>query len=287
MPELPEIEAIRSYLTSKISGEIITRTDTFNHTVIRYPTPDDFKESLNKARLDQIRRIGKILHFSFIKNEKISEQLHLYLDHGLTGRLRWGSSSKKFPKKSVFSLEFSNRKTLLYHDRRLHGAVWLFKCNQQEHPPYPEGFKKFGPDIHEITYQEFKNRLKKFRGEIKGILTNQTFVIGIGNAYADEILFSARVHPFTRKNQLTEEDIERIFSSCHKVLLDATKKIFDTLKETDILDNEKNWRDQIMTIHLKEGGPCPICGSKISLIKAHRMTNFCRKCQISKNPNFI
>lgn len=287
MPELPEIEAMRRYLISKISGEVITQVDIYNHTVIRYPSPNELKESLKTARLDQIRRVGKILHFSFVKHKVTSEQVHLYIDHGLTGRIRWGSSSKKFPKKSVFSIEFSNQNKLLYHDRRLHGAIWLYKSKLHEHLPIPEKIKKFGPDILEITYQEFKSRLKKFRGEIKGILTNQTFIIGIGNAYADEILFSANVHPFTKRNQLTEENIERIYSSSHKILLNATKIIFNILKETDILDNEKNWRSQIMAIHLKEGTPCPVCGSKISLIKAHRQTNFCRKCQISKNPNFI
>ncbi len=287
MPELPEIEAIRRYLISKISGEIITRIDTYNHTVIRYPSPDDFKESLKTARLEKISRIGKILHFEFIKHKNMSECLHLHIDQGLTGRLRWGSSSKKSPKKLVFSIEFNNNKRLLYHDRKLHGAVWLFKSKPQDLTPIPDKFKKFGPDILEITYQEFKSRLKKFHGEIKGILTNQTFLVGIGNAYADEILFSAKVHPFTRRNQLSEENIEQIFSSCHKILLDATETIFTILEETDILDNQKSWRNQIMTIHLKDGSPCPVCGSKISLIKAHRLTNFCRKCQISKNPNFI
>ena len=94
MPELPELEAIRQYLASNISEQVITDVKPFLHTVIRKPSALEFEELLNGSTLDQIERIGKILRFSFHKSDVT---LNLYIDHGLTGRLAWSSSSRKVP----------------------------------------------------------------------------------------------------------------------------------------------------------------------------------------------
>jgi formamidopyrimidine-DNA glycosylase len=284
MPELPEIEAIRQYLISILSGQVINHVNTYQHTVIRNPSTNEFVKLLEGSVLDNIERIGKIILFKLHK-DKI--QLCLFIDHGLTGRLAWGSSSRKIPKKTVFSLEFANKKSLIYHDKRLHGTVWLFTNEDDQDCEYPAIVKNFGPDILSITKNEFSQRIKSFHGEIKRVLTNQRFIKGVGNAYSDEILFASRIHPFTRRSQLSEEDLDRIFLNCEKILFNATDNILDMLNNTQKLNNQKYWRQRIMKIHIKGGDPCPICGHKISTIKANRFTNFCRRCQISKNTNFI
>ncbi|MFX0207238.1 MAG: DNA-formamidopyrimidine glycosylase family protein [Candidatus Hodarchaeota archaeon] len=284
MPEYPEIEAIRQYLQSKLSNEVISEVKTFQHTVIRNPTKNEFEVLLQDAILDHIERIGKILLFTIYKSELFH---HLYVDHGLTGRLALSSTSQKVPKRTVFSIKFRNDKTLIYHDSKLHGAVWLFssKSNQlREYPPVIDGW---GPDISEISENEFIERLKRFNSEIKGVLTNQKFVTGIGNAYADEILFEANIHPFNKRSQLDEKEKTRLYLACRNILSTSASKISDILSKTDKLDNQRYWRQQIFKIHLKEKQPCPVCGNPISTIKARRITNFCRKCQIPKNRNFI
>ncbi|MFX0051985.1 MAG: DNA-formamidopyrimidine glycosylase family protein, partial [Candidatus Hermodarchaeota archaeon] len=123
MPELPEIEAIRLYLSKILSGHAINFVKSYQHTVIRNPSAGEFVKLLEGAVLDRIERIGKILLFLLDKDES---KLYLYIDHGLTGRLAWGSLSGDVPKKAVFSLEFSNKNNLIYHDKRLHGAIWLY-----------------------------------------------------------------------------------------------------------------------------------------------------------------
>ncbi len=284
MPELPEIEAIRQYLISTISNEVITEVKTFQHTVIRNPSAKEFEELLRDATLDHIERIGKILRLSLHKSNLL---LYLYLDHGLTGRLAW-YSSQKLPAKTVFLIKFRNDKTLLYHDTRLHGTIWLFSSKKNQPCEHPAVIDEFGPDIFQISESEFIKRLGKFNGEIKGILTNQTkFVTGIGNAYADEILFEAKIHPFSKRPQLSEKDKSILYHACKKILTNSMNKISHMLKTTQKLDNERYWREQIFLIHLKGKKPCPICGNPISTIKAKRLTNFCRKCQIPKNRNFI
>jgi formamidopyrimidine-DNA glycosylase len=283
MPELPEIEAIRRYLTLTLSNQMITEVKTYRHTVIRNLPKTDFEELLISASLKRIDRIGKILNFCMHKGNSI---LSLYIDHGLTGRLSW-ATLKKLPAKTVFSIKFNQGKTLLYHDSRLHGAIWLFVNENNKPSEYPQKFDNFGPDILQISGENFIKRLGGFNGEIKGILTNQKFVSGIGNAYADEILFEARVHPFDKRPQLNDEEKIRIYLACQKILSESMNQIYHILCETQKLNNQSFWRQQIFRIHLKGKEPCPVCGNLISTIKAKRFTNFCRKCQNPRNRSFF
>ena len=82
-----------------------------------------------------------------------------------------------------------------------------------------------GPDALEISHEDFKARLKPFRGEIKGALTRGDFVAGIGNAYADEVLWSARLHPYRKKTSLTPEEVDRLYDGMRACLLEATEKV--------------------------------------------------------------
>ena len=117
--------------------------------------------------------------------------------------------------------------------------------------------------------------MKPFRGEIKGILTRGEFVAGIGNAYADEILWAARLHPFRKRTQLTDEEVERLHEAISSTLLDAIEKVRLDMKEN--IDQEPR---EFMAVHMKAGEPCPRCGTPISLISANqKITNFCRTCQ--------
>jgi formamidopyrimidine-DNA glycosylase len=284
MPELPELESIRRYLISILSKDVIIDVKTEKHTVIRYPPREQFEELLKDTSLIQIERIGRILRFLLHKDDSI---FNLYIDHGLTGRLGWASDYKKIPTSTVFSFEFKSGKTLIYHDRRLHGAIWLFEADSEKNRKKPDVIKNYGPDILEISFKDFLERISKYRGEIKRILTNQGFITGIGNAYADEILFKAKIHPFAKRTQLSEEEIKFLYHTSKDVLSDALDQILNILNSDHKLDNEVNWRNKILKIHLKGGHSCPLCGNKISTIKAKRITNFCRRCQTSKNRNFI
>ena len=283
MPELPELEGISRYLNEELSGNIITNVQTYKHTVIRNKMSDDIQIMLKGGKLQNIARIGKILQFQFTK---VNENILLYIDHGLTGRLAW--SKKKNPSKTIISISFNSGSTVIYHDKRLHGSIWLYRSKINENLPKPPKLKSYGPDILFISEEKFIDRIKKFRGEIKGILTNQEFVTGIGNAYSDEILYEAQIHPFTKRTQLTTNETKQLYLICIDVLTEGTKKITDWLFSTDKLNNQRFWRQKLFKIHLRDGQPCLRCGKSISTIKANRrVTNFCRTCAPSKNKNFI
>ncbi len=144
------------------------------------------------------------------------------------------------------------------------------------------GFTRQGPEAIDLDGRgvqlnalTFAARLRRHPGEIKGILTDQSFVAGIGNAYADEILFCARVYPFRKRPSLDADEVRRIYDCMHTVLEGATR----ILRERVGTDIHEEIRD-FLQVHGRGGQPCPRCGTPISEIRARqRLTNFCRTCQ--------
>ena len=161
---------------------------------------------------------------------------------------------------------------LRYTDAKTMGKVYLTD-DLAEVPGYADlGPEALDPDL---TPELFRERLRKYRGEIKGILTRQSFVGGIGNAYADEICWQAGVYPFRKRPQLSDEEIGRLYEAVHEVLNEA----ITTLQGRMGADIHVEIRD-FLRVHGRGGQPCPRCGATISEIKARqRLTNFCRQCQ--------
>jgi formamidopyrimidine-DNA glycosylase len=132
-----------------------------------------------------------------------------------------------------------------------------------------------GPEPYDLGNDEFRARLRPYRGEIKGVLTRGTAVAGIGSAYADEICFAAGLHPYRKRTSLSAEEIDRLYCAMQRVLRDAT----DTLRERMGSDVHVKIRD-FLAVHGKGGADCPACGTTISEIRARgRITSFCRECQ--------
>ena len=133
-----------------------------------------------------------------------------------------------------------------------------------------------GPDVlDEFSYDEFQQRLRPFRGEIKGILTRGRVIAGIGNAYADEILFNAGIYPFRKWKALNQEELSRLYASSSQVV----KLAIPILRQRMGEDIHKKVRD-FLKIHNKGGSPCLRCGRSITQINANkRITSYCRKCQ--------
>jgi formamidopyrimidine-DNA glycosylase len=138
-------------------------------------------------------------------------------------------------------------------------------------------YAELGPEAtdSELTLDAFAARLRGQRGEIKSVLTRQSFVAGIGNAYADEICWRAEIYPFRRRSALSEDEIARLYRAMRDVLAEATATIRQrTGNQTDV-----EIRD-FLSVHGRAGETCPRCGSKISEVKRERRaTHFCRTCQ--------
>lgn len=311
MPELPELEVVREVLQRRVVGQTIAGVEVFppgGPIVVRDLTHAGFTETLTGATFTHVIRRGKFLVFSLgvhdpqrpertlseaqaepkrksqgaspsavlragfdaTPGEAPLRTFSLVLNPKLTGRLQLAATSDKRLPKTHVVFTLSDGGQLRYVDQKRMGQLYLTRDLAQV-PDYAG----MGPEALEISPDDFRVRLRTYRGEIKGLLTRGDFVAGIGNAYADEILWAARLHPYRRRTQLTPEEIDRLYDAMRATLLDATEKVRTEMGENIHLEP----RD-FMNVHMKTGQPCPRCGTPISLVGANqRITNFCRTCQ--------
>jgi formamidopyrimidine-DNA glycosylase len=270
MPELPELEIVKEMLERRVVGQKITAVHIIagGALVVRDLTGIGLEDALTGTRIDTVARRGKFLVFSTSATE--GSPLYLVLNPKLTGRLQLARPKEKRFAKTQVILSLSDGDELRYLDQRRMGQFYLAR-GLDAVPDYAG----MGPEPFEISIEEFRARLRSFRGEIKGILTRGELVVGIGNAYADEILWAARIHPYRKRTQLTPEETDRLYHEMQATLRQAVEHVRREMGEA--IHTEP--RDFLM-VHMKTGKPCPRCGTPISLVGANqRITNFCRSCQ--------
>jgi formamidopyrimidine-DNA glycosylase len=270
MPELPELEVVREALGRRVVGQTITEVQVLppgGPIVIRDLTHSGFESILTGITISSIIRRGKFLIFSF---ESHPTELFLAINPKLTGRLQLAAPADKRHAKTHIIFTFANGQQLCYLDQKQMGQLYLTRSLELV-PDYAG----LGPEPLEISLEAFRAQLKPFRGEIKGVLTRGECVAGIGNAYADEILWAARLHPYRKRTQLTAQEVERLYTAMRSTLLEAIEKVRLEMGENIHLKP----RD-FLAVHMKTGEACPRCGTTISLVGANqRITNFCRTCQ--------
>jgi formamidopyrimidine-DNA glycosylase len=268
MPEVPDLEAIRKYFNRTIAGRTIERVETFIPVPIRIPR-DDFVRLLSGETLGEVHRHGKFLIFT-LESGRV-----LVINPMLTGRFSLQQPNVKRGAKPIFALGLDDGTEIRYADQRLMGRVYLVEAEELGSVPQ---FAEMGPDVlsPDLTEDVFKDRLRKYSGQIKSILINHKFIAGVGNAYSDEILWEARVHPYKKRTQLSDQEISHLYHATRNVLLWAEPLVWEKMQES--LDYSE-WRDHLR-VHRRGGQPCPRCGSTISEITAgQRITSFCRTCQ--------
>ncbi len=266
MPELPDLEVVKEYLQARLPGQRVETVELLRPIVVRNLTADDLASSLVGKEIIAVSRRGKFLLLDLEDGER------LVINPMLAGRLQYCQPRERRRAKTFLLLHLSGGMDLRYVDDKAMGKIYLTR----ETDLVP-GFGTQGPEAldPQLTFEAFEKRLRQRRGEIKGILTNQAFLAGIGNAYADEILFRAGLYPFRKRPSLSAEEVERLYRAIPSVLSDA----IITLRERVGDEIRVEVRD-FLEVHGKGGLPCPCCGTIISEIKARgRLTNFCRTCQ--------
>jgi formamidopyrimidine-DNA glycosylase len=266
MPELPDLEVIRSYLEPRLLGVTILAAEVRRPIVVRNLLGGEAAERLAGRTFGGITRRGKFLLLP------LDDGVTMVINPMLNGRIRYGEPLRRERARDSLVLALADGCELRYHDASDMGKVYLTGDLTQV-----PAFDAQGPDADDpaLTLDLFRERLRRHTGEIKGILTNQAFVAGIGNAYADEICWCAQVYPFRRRASLSAPEVERIYRCMGAVL----EKAIETLRERvgDAIDVEV--RD-FLAVHGKAGQPCPRCGGPISEVKRERRaTQFCRACQ--------
>jgi len=270
MPELPEVETIRRDLSILI-GSPLKAIIVYDEAYLEKNeiTPKELK-TLEGQKLLQLSRKGKFLFFHFSK--------HIFGFHlGLTGSLillAVENPLDKF-KHKVLSLNFHDM-SLLFSDMRKFGRLFLF----DEEKSFQDFLINIGHDALEIGFSEFKEALRSLSKPIKSALLDQKVISGIGNIYADEILFRAGINPLRPASSLSDEELKKLYQTMKEVLHLAIRLRGSTIKDyVDGLGRAGMFQTKHL-VYQKYGKPCPRCGEPIEKIKvAGRTTNHCPKCQ--------
>lgn len=278
MPEAPDLEVIKEFLDAKVLGSRVASISLLKPTVVR-SLVDDLAVDLAGRTFEAVRRRGKFLLLRF------SGDRWLVINPMLTGALQYCQSGQRMLKKTCFVLDIDRggqvdgqegqEKSwqLRYLDDKQMGKVYYVNDEQLAQVPV---LSEQGPDVlSAISFEEFGQRLKKFHGEIKGVLTRGAFISGIGNAYSDEILFAAGLAPFRKSRSLSQTELRRLYDTCPQVAQEA----IGVLRERMGSNIHVKIRD-FLKVHNKGGQPCPTCGGNISQLTANqRITSYCRRCQ--------
>jgi formamidopyrimidine-DNA glycosylase len=269
VPELPELEVVREVLNRRLVGRRIARVEVDpkgGPIVVRDLRGRGFVEGLTGTTLQSVSRRGKFLLLALTPAPRT-----LAVNPKLTGRLQLCPPGAKKAGPVHVTLHFVEpAEELRYVDAKRMGQLYLTE-DLRAVPTYAG----MGPDALDVDIDQFRLRLRPFRGEIKGVLVRAEFLAGIGNAYADEILWAAQLHPFRKRTSLSAEEVARLYDAMRRTLLDSLDKVRAEMGEQIHLKP----RD-FFAVHMRAEQPCPRCGTAISAITANqRITNFCRSCQ--------
>ncbi len=270
MPEIPELEAIRGFFNEHLTGRRIETADTRIPPVFRTPARE-LRETLPGDVFGEVLRHGKFLLFPLASGRVLA------INPMLTGRFQFVDPKTRVAAKTCLILAIEGGRHFRYADEKLMGKVYLVPADGLSHIP---NWDSNGPDLlaESLTEEAWLAGMKRYRGAIKGVITNAEFVQGIGNAYSDEILWEAGINPYTPKTKLTEDDLRRLFRAAREVMAWATPRVRERMVKDGQLDYEE--RRDFMRVHRLGGKPCPRCGAPITEITANqRITSYCRTCQ--------
>lgn len=277
MPELPEVESVREGLSQLIINEEVERVEVRWDNIIESPNVQTFKNRLIGQKFERVDRRGKFLLFYLTNDVLIS---HLRMEGKYQYKKR--SSEKESPNKEkhkhvIFYLKSGYE--LAYFDVRKFGRMSLVKKGEEfEH----KSLKKLGPESFskDFKLEEMRELLKRRTKAIKGVLLDQKLVVGIGNIYADEILFQSKIHPGRAANELSKDEEKILYHSIIEILSKAVKQGGTTIRTYENAFGENGKYQDYLKVYGKEGEPCPRCGSIIEKTKiVGRGSHFCPICQ--------
>jgi formamidopyrimidine-DNA glycosylase len=272
VPELPEVEALAHHLREHAVGRTVTRVDVTSLSVLKTVTPQ--WTELHGREVTGAGRHGKHLDLD-------CGGLHLIVHLARAGWLRWSDSLAPAPPKPGrgpialrvhlggpgFDLTEAGTKKGL--------AVWIVRD-----PHEVPGIARLGPDALEVDREELARLLAGRTERLKTALTDQSLIAGIGNAYSDEILHTAKLSPYATPGRLSEEALDRLAAAMREVLTGAVERSVG--QDAARLKGEKR---SGLRVHARTGLPCPVCGDTVREISfADKSFQYCPTCQTGGKP---
>jgi formamidopyrimidine-DNA glycosylase len=284
MPELPEVETIKRQLRKTILGKKIASVIINRAQVIKEPAKDKFIKGIVGTSIKNIFRKGKVLIWE-LSNRKFLV-VHLRMTGQLVLRLPLGTSPERekrveglvYPgtgKQARVIFKLSDGKSLDFNDRRMLGELRLVDNWQAM-----KFFQELGPEIHDLNVGEFGKMLAVRKTKVKPLLMDQTFIAGVGNLYAVEALFKAKIHPLRSAASLSKKEQVALYSTIRNTLDEAIKHKGSSMDQYVTLTGEKGDYAKYHKVYDRKDEPCYICKSPIKRISlGGRGTYFCERCQ--------
>jgi formamidopyrimidine-DNA glycosylase len=265
VPELPEVETIKRELEKAVLGKKITEVCVRHPKVVREPSVGKFKKGLEGASIKNILRKAKVLILELSSGKSLA--IHLKM----TGQLVYPGNGKA----SRVTFHLSDGKTLDFNDQRLFADLRLLQ--DWRDLKFIQGL---GPEPFDINLGIFKEMLAQKKTKIKPLLMDQTFVSGIGNLYAAEALFRARINPERPANSLSDQEKTLLFKKIRDTLQQAIEHKGSSVDQYVQLSGAPGNFVKYHKVYDREGKPCFVCKSPIKRTAlGGRGTYFCPKCQ--------
>lgn len=272
MPELPEVETVRQSLKLRLIGRKIISCEVYHDNIIEYPSVLEFKKNIiNQSFLD-IERYGKWLVF-------VLNDYYLLSHLRMEGKYFFRDKGEKLYKHEHVVFGLDNGLEFRYMDVRKFGKMHLIK---------KEDIDKIGPllelglepwdDRLDISYLKEKYKSKKL--PIKSVILDQSIIAGIGNIYANEILFASGINPMKKACELDDNELSKIISNTRIILKKAISLGGSTIHSYTSVDGVTGLFQQELKVHMREGEKCISCGNTIvKIVVGGRGTYYCPHCQ--------
>lgn len=286
MPELPEVETVRRGLSDLIVGKTVAKVGHDNPK--SFPNAsEDVKKFLINAQITDIRRRAKVLIINLSSDYSLLVHLKMTGQLVFVGDVRFGAGHPSdslvdaLPDKSTrVTVEFTDGTKLFFNDQRKFGWIRLMPTLEI---PNIDFMKKVGPEPLEadFTAAQFADRFKRrARTNIKAALLDQSVVAGIGNIYADESLWAAKIHPQRLVSSITKKEFEKLYTAVREIMNMAIEKGGSSNHTYVDAEGKKGSYMDFANVFRREGRECPRCGTPIEKLRvAGRGTHICPHCQ--------
>ncbi|MDQ0514201.1 formamidopyrimidine-DNA glycosylase [Mycoplasmoides fastidiosum] len=281
MPELPEVQTFINHLKPLVTNHLIIGVEVNNDKILKNTTAEALHAALVGQQFTNLTRIGKYLIFHLNSDQVLV--LHLRME----GKPYYQHKNDPYEYQHVlFRIKFSNDHELRYHDTRRFGTVHLFNAADflEQKELAKLGWDPIDPRFN-VDYVK-KQLLTSPNRVIKTTLLDQTKISGIGNIYADEILFAAQIHPLTLVKNLSDRDFAAITTAATAIIKTAIKHHGTTILSFKYKHGEMGQFQNKLKVHTLKGLACQICNTTIIKTKVNgRGTYLCPECQIIKEPS--
>ena len=275
MPELPEVEALAAYLRERAVGRTVERFEVSSFSALK--TFDPPPSAVAGLAITSAGRHGKFLDIG------LGADLHLVVHLARAGWLHYRDAFKSPAPLKPGSGPIALRVRLddgAGFDLTEAGTQKSLAAYLVRDPAQVPGVARLGPDALAVDRDQFAERIRLRNGQIKGVLTDQEVLAGIGNAYSDEILHVAKMSPFAMTGKLTDEQITTLYEATRQVETDAVARSVG--QKAAELKGEKRAG---MRVHARTGLPCPVCGDTVREVSfADKSLQYCPTCQTGGKP---